>query len=448
VLPIRKILHNDNVLSLLGNLTVTGFGIASFMLLTRTLSLTMFGQWSLYVSASTLLEMLRSGLTRVALIRFLSGADGKEKQTILGSNWIISIALTFIVAVVLLAIRFAFKSTIDQSSFALFFQWYPLIAFANLPLQNSLSQLQAEQRFSSILYLRAFDSGMFVLVLLINFITLQSGISFIVLAYLLIAVAASVVGTAMTKDGLAAISKARKKTIQELLHFGKYTLGTLIGTNLLKSTDAFIIGMSPVLGAAGVAMFSVPLKMIEMLEIPLRSMVSTAYPKIAAAARHGQKEKVKSTFYAYTGFTMILFVPILLAGTIAAPWFIIILAGPEYLAAAFLFRIFCIYGLFLPFDRFAGVVLDAINKPKLNFIKVTFMALVNLIGDLVAVFVFQSLELVAAATILMTICGVMWGYYYLDREFGLHFRTMMLTGFAKWRNTFSFDHKRPIHESL
>jgi O-antigen/teichoic acid export membrane protein len=448
VLSFRKILHNDNVLSLLGNLTVTAFGIASFMLLTRTLSLPMFGQWSLYVSASTLLEMLRSGLTRVALIRFLSGADGKEKQAILGSNWIISIALTFVIAVVLVAIRLIWTSDIDQSSFALFFQWYPLIAFANLPLQNSLSQLQAEQKFSHILYLRAIDSGLFVLVLFFNFISLKAGISFIVVAYLLIALTASLVGIVMTRDGLAAIRKAQKKTIVELLHFGKYTLGTLIGTNLLKSTDAFIIGMSPILGATGVAMFSVPLKMIEMLEIPLRSMVSTAYPKIAAAARHGQEEKVKSTFYAYTGFTMILFVPILLAGSIAAPWFIIILAGPEYLATAFLFRIFCLYGLFLPFDRFAGVVLDAINKPKLNFIKVLFMALVNLIGDVIAVFVFQSLELVAAATILMTMCGVVWGYYYLDREFGLNLRTLMLTGFAKWRHTFNLGHKRTMHESL
>jgi O-antigen/teichoic acid export membrane protein len=445
---LRKILHNDNVLSLMGNLTVTSFGIISFMLLTRTLSLPMFGQWSLYVSASTLLEMLRSGLTRVALIRFLSGADSKEKQTILGSNWIISIALTFAIAIILLVIRLVWRSEIDQSSFALFFRWYPLIAFANLPLQNSLSQLQAEQRFSHILYLRAFDSGLFVIVLLFNFMAFNAGISFIIISYILIAVTASAVGIAMTRDGLAAISKARKKSIKELLHFGKYTLGTLIGTNLLKSTDAFIIGLSPVLGATGVAMFSVPLKMIEMLEIPLRSMVSTAYPKIAAAARHGQEEKIKSMFYAYTGFTMILFVPILLAGTIAAPWFIVILAGPEYLSAALLFRIFCFYGLFLPFDRFAGVVLDAINKPKLNFIKVLFMALVNLIGDVIAVFTFKSLELVAVATILMTICGAVWGYYYLDREFGLNLRTMMLTGIAKWRQTLGYEHEKAIHEPL
>ena len=445
---LRKIFHNDNVLSLLGNLTVTVFGIASFMLLTRSLSLNLFGQWSLYVSASTLLEMLRSGLTRVALIRFLSGANADEKQMVLGSNWVISIALTFVLSTALLAIRFLFRETIDHSSFALFFQWYPLIAFANLALQNSLSQLQAEQKFSRILCLRALDSGLFVMVLSVNLVVICAVISFIIMAYLLIALIASAAGMIMTRDGLAAIRRANVKTVKELLHFGKYTLGTLIGTNLLKSTDAFLIGMSPVLGAAGVAMYSVPLKMIEMLEIPLRSMVATAYPRIAAAARGGQRDKIKSTFYDYTGFTMILFVPILLAGTVAAPWFIILLAGPDYLSAVFLFRIFCVYGLFLPFDRFAGVVLDAINRPNLNFFKVLFMAAINLLGDVIAVFYFASLELVATATILMTVCGVLWGYYYLHREFGLSVRALLIAGLGKWQQTFSLVHKRPIHESL
>jgi O-antigen/teichoic acid export membrane protein len=51
-------------------------------------------------------------------------------------------------------------------------------------------------------------------------------------------------------------------------------------TNLLRSADTLIISLSP-MGSAAVALYSIPLKLTELQQIPLRSFVATAFPKMS-----------------------------------------------------------------------------------------------------------------------------------------------------------------------
>jgi len=94
----------------------------------------------------------------------------------------------------------------------------------------------------------------------------------------------------------------------------------------------------------------------------------------------------------------------------------LILGGPDYVESALIFKIFLIYALFLPLDRFSGITLDAINRPKLNMIKVIFMASANIIGDILAIHFFKSLEAVAMITIINVLTGVIVGNWFLRRE--------------------------------
>jgi O-antigen/teichoic acid export membrane protein len=113
------------------------------------------------------------------------------------------------------------------------------------------------------------------------------------------------------------------------------------------------------------------------------------------------------------------------------------LGGEKYLgvdqetgeSASLIFKVFAFYSLLLPIDRLTGVGLDSINKPKKNFYKIIFMVLANIIGDLIAVFVFESLLAVALVTILFTLIGVIIGYQYLNREIDLKFKLIFTEGF-------------------
>ena len=142
--------------------------------------------------------------------------------------------------------------------------------------------------------------------------------------------------------------------------------------------------------------------------------------------------------------------------------FVTILGGAEYAETASIFKIFCIYGILLPLDRFTGVALDSVNMPKQNFIKVIYMTLANIIGDAVVVFGFYYialftsiitlffvgfantavigslasffasltvLNLVAVVTIIFTLIGILVGTHYLKKELDIKLKLIIPEGF-------------------
>jgi len=224
------------------------------------------------------------------------------------------------------------------------------------------------------------------------------------------------------------VLKSSKQTVKKFLNFGKYSFGTLIGSSLLKSADSIIIGLST-LGSSAVALYSIPLKLIELMEIPLRSFVSTAYPKMARASLKGYQDEVIKLFYTYSGVTTILFFPVSILCFLFSRNFVYLLGGAQYLDSlipVIIFKIFAIYGLMLPIDRFTGIVLDAINRPKINFRKVIVMASTNILGDIIAVFIFKSLVLVAVVTILFTLAGQFLGWYFVSKYLPVSPKAMLI----------------------
>ena len=245
-------------------------------------------------------------------------------------------------------------------------------------------------------------------------------------------------------DGTKLITKASSKTNKILLDFGKYTTFTLIGTNLLRSADTIIISLSP-MGNAAVALYSIPLKLTELQQIPLRSFVATAFPKMSAAGVQGKVKEVRELFYTYSGALTYLFVFMSLFTFIFAEYLVLILSGNQYLKVGpvtgfnvvDIVRVFSIYGLLLPIDRMTGIGLDSINKPNINALKVFIMVAVNLIGGFVAVFVFKSLLLVAVASIVFTLIGIWMGMYFLNKELTLSYKEIFSSGITFYKHLFN-----------
>lgn len=435
VKKIQNILKEKNIQSLAGNVLTAGFGFLNFIVLARTFDKDLFGEWVLYLTGATFVEMFRFGITRTALIRFLSGAKEEEEKQLIGSNWLIGLIASAFIAILMYAVLLIFPKQIKESGFVLFFQWYPILAFLNLPFNNALTILQAKQEFDKIFVVRLLNSGLFFIGLLVNYLWLNRPLVEIIWFHLVVALVVSIVTMILNWDGIRYLLKATKEKNRTILNFGKYTTLTLIGTNLLKSADSFIIALSP-LGVTAVALYSIPLKLTDLLQIPLRSFVATAFPKMSKASIENDLKMVRYYFYSYGGSITILFIPVVLIGFFFSDFFVLILGGEKYLgvdpetgaSASMIFKVFALYGLLLPIDRLTGVGLDSINKPRKNFYKIIFMVLANIIGDLVAVFVFESLMAVAVVTVIFTLIGLVIGYYYLDKELDLRFKLLFTEG--------------------
>jgi O-antigen/teichoic acid export membrane protein len=441
---LKKLVREDNFLSLSGNIMIAILGIAGFALLARSLSLDVFGEWVLFITGGSFVEMFRFGITNTGLIRFLSGADDVSRTKLIGSNALIGLGATIAIAVVLVFCNQVFTEAIKNSGFYLFFKWYPLLAFLNLPWNNALVVLQADREYGKILIVKSINSGLFFLVILFNFFYMEMNLDHLIIALIIINALTSLITIILGWDGTALITKATVATNKTLLNFGKYTTFTLIGSNLLRSADTLIISLSP-MGSAAVALYSIPLKLTELQQIPLRSFVATAFPKMSKASVLGQIDEVKSLFYTYSGALTYLFVAISLFTFVFAEFFVLLISGSQYLETdpqtgsniVAIVRVFSIYGLLLPIDRMTGIGLDSINKPEINAIKVFVMVVANVIGDLVAIFVFKSLILVAIASIFFTLIGIWVGMYFINKELSLSFKEIFVSGIKFYISLFN-----------
>jgi len=412
-----RILKTDNFLSLTGNFVFAFLGFACIFLLARTLNKSEFGEYVIYLSGMSLFEMIRSGITSTPLVRFLAGAtDPDEQKRLIGASWFLSILVTIGGIILLYSALLLFHGPIQSKGFGLFFTWYPVLSIIILPLNTSLSILQANKKFGNILALRGLNMFTFFIFLIINYFWLHLDLFWIVVAH---QSSHLIAGFFSLVKGWAAISTIRFTTRDHLksqLKFGRFSLVTLIGSNLLKSSDTFIIGI--MMTSADVAYYSIPIKLIEIIEIPIRSFVSVAFPSMSKASRLNDVKEVRSIYYSNTGLVTLLFIPLTLGLFVFAKPLVLLLGGPEYAGSYVIFWIFLIYALLLPMDRFSGVTLDAINKPQLNMVKVLIMATANIVGDILVIHFWHSLPGVAICTILNASAGVLVGNLLLRKELG------------------------------
>lgn len=390
----NRLLKNNSFLSFAGTLLVAISGFGSMLVLIRTQSPNNFGQWTLYLTLYSLLDMMRSGLIQTGLIRFW--AETKDKSYT-SSALVISTVFTLI-AILLLGVVSIFIELNHLISFQL-----PILLIVTIPYSLVLWQKQAENRFAAILWMRLAFAFPFLITIALAFwtpLTIFQVAVYQSVIYALISI--------FTFD--KRLQKPTMSHLKKMWNYGKYSIGTLLGTNLLKSSDTFLI--SYLLNSTAVAIYQFPYKLIEIIEIPLRSQVATLLPKWANLPKNEALAQVNKTAL---HLTLLLF-PISIACFVSAEFLLTTLGGSAYQSSAPLLRVFAVYSLFLPFDRLLGITLDAIGKPHLNTIKVIIMLTINVLGDVVVLVGGGELWQVAVVTVITITVGVSVGLFFLNKQ--------------------------------
>ena len=144
---IKKLIREDNFLSLAGNLLIAIFGLCGFAILARMLSIEVFGEWVLFIAGASFIEMFRFGITGNGLVRFLSGATSEYKRELIASNALVGLIASITIALLLLGCNLFLKPAFIDAGFGLFVQYYPFLILVNLPWNNAINVLQAARFF-------------------------------------------------------------------------------------------------------------------------------------------------------------------------------------------------------------------------------------------------------------------------------------------------------------
>lgn len=403
---LKTLSKSDNAQVLVGNLSASAFGLMTFMLLARVLTKPEFGEWTLFVSTAGLFDLMRTGLVRQALVRFISIEKNTEKQQdLLASAGAITLFSSIGVAVLLLLISLFFDTS--KWSLEYFFQYFPLLILITVPTNldtwkshafGHFKRMNAIRLYINILFVAAIGVGSILDFTLLHFILLYLFSNLLVSVYSMLTSLSSVQWFTATKESM-----------NSLFDFGKHSLATMTGANLLKSADSLIIGAT--LGTEAVAIYAVPLKALDLLEIPLRGFVMTAFRKLSRLFADG----AIADFNAYLKKSIIQLTLIFLPGglfMLAFPGLVTkILGGEGFAESNGLLMIFVIPMLLLPLDKFLGISFDSIGKPKINAIKVWIMVISNVLGDFLVIYWIGSLWAVAVVTIANIVLGIIFGLW-------------------------------------
>ncbi len=406
---IQKLYRSNTVWSLISNGLTAILGFANLALIAQHYSKTDTGKWFMLLSIYTLLEMLRSGLVQTPFIRYFIISETKtDKDALVASAWQILLVFTIIICAILLPFIIFYKS--DDSAFSIAKTNIILWLIASLPYQLTQWQLQAKSEFKKLAIIRILFPLCFTALLIFNtFYPLSIGS--ISLIYALIQLNCGIISLLLGWLSFGNWKLKHKEQWKKLTGFGKYSMLTMVSASLLRSSDQFIIAFW--LGPTAVALYSIPQKLIEAIEIPVRSFASVAVPKATSLFIQKQLFELKLFFYKQCALLCMIIFPLITAFLIFPHFIINLMGGKQYQQSALLLQIFCFYAALIPVDRYCGVLLDAIDKPQQNTLKVILMLSINILGDCLFLYLGYGIYGVAAVSTITFLFGVLYGWIQL-----------------------------------
>ncbi len=426
-------LRNKHFLALAGNMVISVLSVVMMSLLYRALTKPDVGTWFFFLSFTGLAEAIRNGFLSTATVKYFAGTDREKGDTVLGSVWTLATLLTLLFLTAN-GIAWLFLSHFDNPQMLLVVKWFGITLVSSLPYTITFWILVAKEDYEKILWLRLVNNGSMVIIIVtlmfLNKMTLENQL----ILNFATNVLTSLVCIAFRLTHITTILKRKKETIISIAQFGKYSLATNLSSNLLSSSDTFII--TYLLGPAALAIYNLPKRLMEIIEIPMRSFVGTGMSSMAKAMNNDRKDEVLHIFKKYSGMLTFAFIPIIAGGIVFADVAIHILGGAKYLGteAANIFRMFLLFSILYPIDRFNGVTLDILHMPKVNFHKVIAMLVVNVIADFAGVWYFKNMYGMAVAAPFVMLTGLLIGHYALKKILPYTIKEILVMGWSetKW----------------
>jgi O-antigen/teichoic acid export membrane protein len=421
-------------------LAVLIFGFGSFYFLIRYFTKAEFGAWALFISITTIIEMSRNGLIQNAVIKLIHNSDPNDVGKIVLSSFIINIAYSALIYGALAGFSGVISDMFHIADIGPMFVYYGITILLLIPFSQFNYIQQSKFSFSGIFWSTVFRQGSFFLavlticvldikITLIDLVLIQSGCTFLglICAYFS---ARKYIQITFEWDGAI---------IKKVLGFGKYVMGTNISSLVFKTVDQFSVGYF--LNTNIVALYNSAIRVSNLIEYPSTSVAEVVYPQSAFRTSSEGDHAAKTLYEKSVGLTLALTLPVVIGTVILADYIIFIIAGPDYHEAANILRVTILYGIFTPFSRQFGTVMDSSGRPNLNFILNFSSVFVNIASNY---FFIQQYGMLGAAfgTLFSNILMFIAGNIMLRRIFKIELQQVFYYMFFYYGVGFDFLQKK------
>jgi lipopolysaccharide exporter len=415
----KKYWLKSGVINTLQNFASVAFGTGSFFFLVRILSTYEFGVWALYMSTITILNILRDGLIKSALIKFLSGSKEEDKPKIMTAALHINIAISAFCVLLIFIFGNLLSVLLNAPELTTLFYLFSLVYILNGFLTQYNCIEQANLKFKGVFVSNTtFQAIYFAFVFYCFVFKIHMDLYQLVIVQIIGSIASALLAYLYTKQYLKFAKGIFMEWVKSMFNYSKYSFGTSLSSILSGTVDQWMLGNMINPAASGV--FNVAVKIVNLIDIPTSAVANIVFPQSALRMQTEGKEAIKYLYEKSVGTILAILIPGLIFIYVFPELILYILAGDKYTNAVELLRVTLFYCLLIPFGRQFGTILDSIGKTKTTFYIVVVTASTNLILNY---FFIKSIGLIGAAyaTLISNIIGFIIAQVILRKELGVKF---------------------------
>jgi len=332
------------------------------------------GVWAIFMSITAIIELIRQGLVKTAMIKFINHSGEKDHRFVLGAAFFLNTFITILTALIMFILTPYFSLLLKAPQLEQMLYLLQIGMVLMIPFSHFEWLMYSKVLFKGLFWTYFFRQGITLgLVFIIYLINDKISLNALVIIYNIGLFTGALVSYRFVKTFLINSFVFSKVWIFNLFHFGKYVFASGLSTLVFRSADQMML--SPILGTTVFnASQNIAMRFINLSDLPSQTLGDILFPKSAKSENSNNPAIIKYYYEKTVGASLCLVLPLVIFVLLFPKLIIYVLAGPQYYDAIPYLQLICFTSISLAFLKQYGVIMDSTGRPIINFITITIIA--------------------------------------------------------------------------
>lgn len=335
------------------------------------------GVWALFMTITSIIELIRQGLVKTSLIKFINHSKPEDHEKVVGAAFYLNAIITLITAGIMLVFTPAIAKFLAAPQLESMLYILQAGMIIMIPFSHYEWLMYGKASFKGLFWTYFFRQGLTLLLVFAVFaINTTVPLNVLVIIYDLGLLIGAVVAYRSVKPFIKGSLSFNRPWMLKLFQFGKYVFASGLSTLVFRSADQMML--SPMMGTTVYNAFqNIALRFINLSDLPSQTLGDILFPKSAHSDNSSNPQRIKYYYEKTVGASLCVVVPLVLVVLLFPKLIIFVLAGPDYYAAIPYLQVIAITSITLSFLKQYGVIMDSTGRPGINFATTTLLAVVN-----------------------------------------------------------------------
>jgi lipopolysaccharide exporter len=335
------------------------------------------GVWAIFMSITAILELIRQGLVKTALIKFINHSKSEDQRFVVGAAFFLNLIITLFVAILLFIFTPFLSGFLKAPQLESMLYILQIGLLINIPFSHFEWLMYSKGLFKGLFWTYFSRQGItLLLVFLIFLINTKVPLNTLVIIYNIGLLVGTLASWGYIKHLLINSFVFSKEWVMKLAHFGKYVFASGISTLVFRSADQIML--SPILGTTTFnASQNIAMRFINLSDLPSQTLGDILFPKSAQAENSTNPARIKYYYEKTVGASLCVVVPLVIFVMLFPKAIVYVLAGPQYYDAVPYLQLISVTSITLAYLKQYGVIMDSTGRPALNWLTTSIIAVVQ-----------------------------------------------------------------------